>query len=88
MGLAETANLLVNLTLKDGLTPGAKTANTSIMTLGGTAKVAFTAIGVTASAGFALATKGAGEAEAAQGKFMAATGASREEAKQFVSGMD
>lgn len=41
-----------------------------------------------AAGGFALAAKGALQAQDAQGKFMAATGQSREEAKAFVSQMD
>lgn len=40
------------------------------------------------SGALALATKGALEAEKAQGAFMSATGATREEAKQFVSEMN
>lgn len=65
----------------DGL--GAKTK-----TLQGIGSTAFKGLGVAASAGFALATKGALEAQSAQGDFMAATGASRDEAKLFVSSMD
>lgn len=48
----------------------------------------FAGIGVAAATGFGLVTKGAMQAETAQGKFMAMTGKSRDEAKKFVSGMD
>jgi hypothetical protein len=81
MALADTAQLLVKLTLKDELTPGTKKANDGLKDL---AKVGLVAVG----AGFGLLTKGALEAEEAQGKFMAATGKSREEAKNFVSDMN
>ena len=43
---------------------------------------------VAIGAAFAVVAKGALQAEEAQGKYMAATGKSREEAKKFVSGMD
>lgn len=88
MGLAETAQLLVNLVVKADTASMAK-VNTS---LGQTNTAALglgkTVVALGGAAGFGLLTKGALEAEAAQGKFMSATGASRDEAKQFVSGMD
>jgi TP901 family phage tail tape measure protein len=43
---------------------------------------------VAIGAGLGVVTGAAMQAERAQGDFMAATGASRDEAKQFVSGMD
>lgn len=80
MGLAETAQLLLKLTVEDGGT--AAKAKLSIGDLGKTA------LAVGGAAGFAALTKGALDAESAQGKFMAATGKSREEAKKFVTDMD
>jgi hypothetical protein len=82
MGLAETAQLLVKLTLQDETSGTASKIKTSLGDLGKTALLAGGA------AGFGALTAGALQAEAAQGKFMAATGKSREEAKAFVSGMD
>jgi hypothetical protein len=58
------------------------------VTLGKAISTALKGASLLIGAGLAVATKGAVEAEAAQGKFMAATGKSREEAKKFVSGMD
>lgn len=82
MALSETAQLLVNLVMKDGVSGPAKTASGGIGSLGKAV------LGVAGAAGFGALTKGALEAESAQGKFMAATGGSREEAKKFVSDMD
>jgi hypothetical protein len=82
MPLAETANLLLHLSLKDDASP------TAAKVKGSFGDLAKTALSLGGAAGFGAITAGALQAEAAQGKFMAATGASREEAKQFVSGMD
>jgi hypothetical protein len=82
MALADTAQLLVKLTLKDEMTPNASKATGSLKDLG---KMA---LAVGGAAGFGLLTKGAMEAEEAQGNFMAATGKSRDEAKKFVSDMN
>jgi hypothetical protein len=49
---------------------------------------AFKVASATAALGFGLMTKGALEAERAQGDFMAATGRSREEAVEFTKGMN
>lgn len=75
--------------------PGAKEAatdldkvKTSAQGLGTLGKAGLLGLGAAATAGFGLATKGALEAQTAQGNFMAATGKSREEAKKFVTGMD
>lgn len=81
MGLAETAQLIVNLTMKDGLSGPAKTA------AGGLSGLQKVGLGVATVMGGAL-TKGALQAEDAQGKFMAATGKTRVEAAKFVTGMD
>jgi phage-related minor tail protein len=81
MGLAETAELLVRMKMQDDTSGTAKKVTGSLGLLGKAAA------GV-ATLGFGAMTKGAMEAEEAQGEFMAATGASREEAKQFVSQMD
>jgi hypothetical protein len=74
MGLAETAQLLVKLTLQDETSGTASKIKTSLGDLGKTALLAGGA------AGFGALTAGRTQAEAAQGKFMAATGKSREEA--------
>lgn len=50
--------------------------------------LAFKAAAATAAVGFGLMTKGAVEMEGAQGKFMAATGKSREEAVAFSKDMN
>lgn len=67
---------------------GIQSAQNDLSGFGVNSKTAFTAVGAAATAGFGLMTAGALQAESAQGKFMAATGASRDAAKQFVSGMD
>lgn len=67
---------------------GIKDAQKSLGGFGIDSAKVFKGIGLGAAAGFALATKGAVEAQEAQGKFMAATGATRDEAKKFVSQMD
>ncbi len=88
MALAETAQLLVNLVMKADVTQLAK-ANTTIgQTQSSVVTLGKAILPLAGAAGFGLLTKGALEAEAAQGKFMAATGQSRDAAKQFVSGMD
>ncbi len=81
MGLADTAELLVRLKMQDDTSATAGKVKSS---LGGLT----TAAAAVATVGFGALTAGALQAEAAQGKFMAATGGSREEAKAFVSDMN
>lgn len=82
MALAETAQLLVKLTMQDDVSPTAQKAKSSLGDFGKTV------LSVAGAAGFGALTAGALQAQDAQGKFMAATGKSREEAKGFVSDMD
>jgi hypothetical protein len=82
MALAETANLLVKLTLQDDASATAGRVKTSIRDMG------VTALSVAGAAGFGALAAGAAQAERAQGGFMAATGASRQEAERFVEGLD
>lgn len=88
----EIASLFVKLGLDArDFTAGINDANKTTQgfakgasSVGALAKGGFLAMG----AGLAVVTKGAAEAERAQGNFMAATGATRDEAKAFVSSMD
>jgi hypothetical protein len=82
MALADTAQLLVNLVVKSN---ASTVLGKDKATLGDLGK---TLLSIGGAAGFGALTAGALSAEAAQGKFMAATGKSREEAKAFVTGMD
>jgi hypothetical protein len=56
--------------------------------LGGKTQAAMGIVGAAGALGFGALTKGALEAQAAQGEFMAATGASREEAAAFTKDMN
>jgi hypothetical protein len=88
----EIASLFVKLGLDaTSFTQGVKQAEatttgfaSNASKIGTVAKAGFLAAG----AGLAVVTKAAAQAEDAQGKFMAATGGSRDEAKAFVSSMD
>lgn len=88
----EIASLIVKLGLDQrdfttGIAQANKTTDSfskGLLTKGNVASAAFVGLG----AGLAVVTKGAMEAERAQGDFMAATGLSRDEAKGFVSDMD
>jgi hypothetical protein len=82
MALADTAQLLVNLVVKSN---ASTVLGKDKATLGDLGK---TLLSVGGAAGFGALTAGALSAEAAQGKFMAATGESRAEAEKFVTGMD
>jgi hypothetical protein len=82
MALAETAQLLVNLVVKSNASSVLGKDKTTLGDLGKTL------LSVGGAAGFGALTAGALSAEAAQGKFMAATGKSRAEAEKFVTGMD
>lgn len=83
------ASLFVSLGLDaKGFTQGLTDAQRQMKGFGLTVSPAFAAVGVAAATAFGFATKGAIEAQEAQGNYMAATGASREEAKNFVSQMD
>jgi hypothetical protein len=82
MALADTAQLLVNLVVKSN---ASSVLGKDKATLGDLGKTLFSIGG---AAGFGALTAGALSAEAAQGKFMAATGESRAEAEKFVTGMD
>jgi hypothetical protein len=75
--------------LKAAVTKSAEDAgNAGGVTLGKAISTALKGASLVIGAGLAVATKGAVEAEKAQGEFMKATGASREEAKAFVTQMD
>ncbi len=88
----EIASLLVKLGLDAsaftaGIAQADKTSaafGKSLVTRSSVAKAGFVALG----SGLAVVTQAGLQAEDAQGKFMAATGASRDEAKAFVSTMD
>ncbi len=88
----EIASLLVKLGLDSrDFTAGIANANKTtatfgqgLLTKGNIAKAGFGAM----AAGLGVVTVAAAQAERAQGDFMAATGATRDEAKSFVSGMD
>jgi hypothetical protein len=82
MALADTAQLLVNLVVKSNASSVLGKDKTTLGDLGKTL------LSVGGAAGFGALTAGALSAEAAQGKFMAATGESRAEAEKFVTGMD
>jgi hypothetical protein len=82
MALADTAQLLVNLVVKSN---ASTVLGKDKATLGDLGK---TLLSIGGAAGFGALTAGALSAEAAQGKFMAATGESRAEAEKFVTGMD
>jgi hypothetical protein len=82
MALADTAQLLVNLVVKSN---ASTVLGKDKATLGDLGKTLFSIGG---AAGFGALTAGALSAEAAQGKFMAATGKTRGEAEKFVSSMD
>lgn len=81
MSIAEVAQLIVRLSLKDEASKAVGGLKTN---LGDLTKIAS---GV-ATVGFAAMTKGALEMEGAQGRFQAATGASREEAIKFSQDMN
>lgn len=75
--------------LKAAVTKAAEDAgDAGGVTLGKAISTALKGASLVIGAGLAVATKGAVEAEKAQGEFMKATGKSREEAKAFVSQMD
>jgi hypothetical protein len=80
MALADTAQLLVNLVVKSN---ASTVLGKDKATLGDLGK---TLLSIGGAAGFGALTAGALSAEAAQGKFMAATGKSREEAKAVRHG--
>jgi hypothetical protein len=82
MALADTAQLLVNLVVKSNASTVLGKDKATLSDLGKTL------LSVGGAVGFGALTAGALSAEAAQGKFMAATGKSRGEAEKFVTGMD
>jgi hypothetical protein len=82
MALADTAQLLVNLVVKSNASTVLGKDKTTLGDLGKTL------LSVGGAVGFGALTAGALSAEAAQGKFMAATGKSRGEADKFVTSMD
>jgi phage-related minor tail protein len=82
MALADTAQLLVNLVVKSNASTVLGKDKTTLGDLGKTL------LSVGGAAGFGALTAGALSAEAAQGKFMAATGKTRGEAEKFVTSMD
>src|SRR5687767_2735653 len=63
-------------------------ANKATTGFGLNAQTGFKVAGAAAAVGFGLMSKGALQMESAQGKFMAATGASREEAVAFSKDMN
>jgi len=79
------ADLFVSLGLDTkAFSKGIDDTGKKVSTFGKATTVGLAGMGVA----FGVMTKGAMEAERAQGDFMAATGATRAEAKLFVSGMD
>lgn len=71
-----------------GVEQGVTRAKGAIGGLSSGTKLAFGVIGGAAAIGFGIMTRGALESEEAQGRFMAATGRSREEAKKFATDMN
>lgn len=91
MSISQDATISLSLIAKDlasGNIQKVATGLDSMSKKGSLVGTALKGAGVVAAGGFAVMTKGALEAEDAQGKFMAQTGATREEAKAFVSSMD
>ncbi len=85
MSMAETANLIVNLGLKDNLTPGLEKASKSVGGFSKTASALGTALkslgGAAIGAAFGAALAGANELDAATRRLQADTGLVGQEAK-------
>lgn len=91
MAISSDATITLSLIAKDlasGSIQKVATGLDGLKTKGSLAGTALKGAGMLASGGFAAMTAGALQAQDAQGKFMAATGGSRDAAKQFVSSMD
>src|SRR4051794_23365095 len=91
MSISQDATISLSLVAKDlasGNIQKVATGLDSMSKKGSLVGTALKGAGALATTGFGAMTVGAMQAEAAQGKFMAATGASRDEAKQFVGSMD